>query len=417
MAQFSSKERIIARALSSMPAIKKTIKKIYISVNAIVHRRPYRFKILDNKYSIKNIGAGDNEVFFGYYDKTCEQNGLLIYHKTNGQLTKKIPTPNQPVDIILRNIKDGNNTKIGTTFVYNWQQGARTQWLDKTQVIYNDVEGNKYVARIYNTSTGITSTVPYPVQETLPDGLYLSINYKRIMKLRPDYGYRNLPLPSDLEMKDYDSDGIWIVDCKTESGKLLHSLANIKSVQPKAIYDKCIHVVNHLMASPDGKGFIFIHRYYEGKQRHDRLMYSDFKNLYVIVDEDMVSHCHWLDDTSVIGYFRYNNKDGFYKINILTKDIKEYSNINSLGLGDGHPTVSKDYIVFDTYPDKSRMQHLFILNKGNNEIHEIAELYHPLSYMDECRCDLHPRFSDDGKRLYFDTVYTGKRNIAYIDLV
>ena len=32
------------------------------------------------------------------------------------------------------------------------------------------------------------------------------------------------------------------------------------------------------------------------------------------------------------------------------------------------------------------------------------------------RCDLHPRFSEDGKRVYFDTIYTGKRQLCCIDV-
>lgn len=417
MAKFSAKERMIANLLSSMPGLKKTIKKFYILVNAQIYRKPYTQKSKNGFGPIKLVENDDySESYFGYYDKNCERNGKLIYHKTTGQSTTKVPNPAAPVDIILKDIKSGESSIIARSFTYNWQQGTRLQWLNDSTIIFNSLHDGKYSAQTYNIESGRSDWFPYPVQEVLPDGRYLSINYARIMRLRPDYGYRNLSIPSDREMRNLEDDGIFILNPDTNEGHLLHSISDITSINPKDVFRNCFHVVNHIMARPDGKGFIFIHRFYEGARRHDRLMYSDFHNLSVIADEDMVSHCCWLNNNLILGYLRCHGEDGFFEIDIQTGISKKNRNMSDLDMGDGHPSVNDKYIAFDTYPDKSRMQHLFLINRENGEPQEIAEMAHPVKFMDECRCDLHPRFSSDGQRLYFDTVMNGKRQLAYIDI-
>lgn len=414
MAGFSAKERMIAAMLSSMPGLKKVIKNLYVRFNALVYHKPYKSNVADGFGDINIIESNGKETFFGYYDKNCERNGKLLFHRTQDQNTFKKPVTDIPVEIVLREMSTGRESVIGITNTYNWQQGARSQWLDDNHVIFNTLHNGKYSAAIVNISDCSICYNSYPVQEVIDSDRYLSINYARIMRLRPDYGYRNLPIPSDEEMANTENDGIYIVE--NGVSRLLHSLKEIASVKPKDIFNQCWHVVNHLMSSPDGNGFIFIHRYYEGKRRHDRLMYSNFKELRVLVDEDMVSHCCWMDNKTILGYLRYKNTDGFYVIDLHSGKIILQDVMSSLQFGDGHPSVSNRYVAFDTYPDKSRMQHLFLFDRKTSNIQEIAEMHHSVRYMDECRCDLHPRFSADGKRLYFDTVLSGVRRLAYINL-
>lgn len=414
MAEFSAKERMVAAMLSSMPGLKKAVKNAYVRLNALVYYKPYKSKIADGLGELYLVESDGKETFFGYYDKNCERNSKLVFHRTYGQPTSKKPIAKTPIDVVVRDVKTGKDAVIGTTYTYNWQQGARSQWLDDNHVIFNTLHDGRYCAAIADINNGETEYLPYPVQDVIDSNRFLSINYGRIMKLRPDYGYRNLPILSDAEMADKSNDGIFLIE--NGNGRLLHSLEEIASVEPKPLFDKCMHVTNHLMSSPDGLGFIFIHRFYEGKRRHDRLMYSDFKNLKVLADDDMVSHCIWLNSKTILGYLRHDGNDGFYIIDVKTGEARRQEDMSALHLGDGHPSVSDRYIAFDTYPDKSRMQHLFLLDRKSGNIQEIAELHHSVRYMDESRCDLHPRFSADGKRLYFDTVFPGGRRLAYINL-
>lgn len=416
MAQFSAKERLIAGMLSAFPGVKQFIKKTYINLNALVYRKDYIKNIFYGNRKITTLWNGSEESFFGYYDKSPENsNGDVIVHLTEYN-TKNVPSATEEIKIaVIRN--DGSQKVIGKTTSYNWQQGARAMWLSDDLVAYNTFEQNKYAALVYSVSAGkIIKTLPEPIQDAKSTEYYLSINYRRIMEVRPDYGYRNMPRLTKDIMNSYEGAGILKVDYTTGETTEYICMADIVAVNPKPIFDKCFHVVNHLMISPKDTGLIFVHRYYEGKRRHDRLMYFDGKNLSCILDDDMVSHYCWIDEDNIFGYVRVNGKNGFYTINVKTKKVIPCKVLNALATGDGHPTFNNNRIIVDTYPDKSRMQHLIMLDMKTQKVIQLLEVYQSVKYMNQTRCDMHPRFSLDGKSVYFDSVYNGKRELCRFEL-
>src|SRR5690606_37988576 len=174
--------------------------------------------------------------------------------------------------------------------------------------------------------------------------------------------------------------------------------------------------VNHVMINRSGSKLMFIHRYYVNGIRKDRLLVSDFKNLKVVADNDMVSHCCWYDENTIYGYLRHNDKDAYYFIDTTSLKFSINEEVNRLGLGDGHPSVYDNYIVFDTYPDRSRMQSLYIYDVKKNTVEKLLEVFQSPNYKDSSRCDLHPRFSINGDYVFFDSVFEGKRKQYYIKL-
>lgn len=420
MANFSTKERLIASMLSSSPKLKSFIKKVYISLNAVIYRKNYNIKISDSRVTgIERLPRdNDMESFFGYYDKSPENTkGDILVHQTK-RPTKLKPSADYPIYVGVCNSLTGKMNQTDFSLSYTWQQGCRTQWLDDNLFIYNVYENGKYIAKVHSVAENkIVRIFDFPVQDAYKKDFFLSINYRRIMYLRPDYGYRNMIALSEDEMRKMDSDGIWIVDYNSGEHRLLHSLRQIvETGYRKPLFDKCLHAVNHVMINSSGTGFIFIHRYYLGMRRFDRLVYSDFNSMRILADNDMVSHCCWLDDNTVFGFLKYNGVTGFYFIDVKSGNVKPCETLTSLHLGDGHPSCKGDWIVVDTYPDKSRMQHLFLYNYKKEKIIHLLELYQSTKYMGECRCDLHPRFSMDGKRVFFDTVYDGRRGLCVADV-
>ena len=49
MANFSTKERLIASFLSATPGLKRLVKQIYITINAVIYHKDYNAKILDSR--------------------------------------------------------------------------------------------------------------------------------------------------------------------------------------------------------------------------------------------------------------------------------------------------------------------------------------------------------------------------------
>ena len=414
MASFSAKERYIARILSSMPALKNKIKYAYQAICYLRYgtKNPqYR-----SDFPIMPIGeiSEDYSSFGGYYDRPTIYDDYAFTHVTCCDTSKK-PQKDTNVDICVYNIRQQEQKKVGSSLSYTWQQGCKTQWIDEDRLIFNVFEEGRYQSQVFSMKENkIVKKFDLPNQDSFHDQYFLSIDYRRIMALRPDYGYRNLPLPSKSEMEDLENNGIRMVDYQTGKVKMLHSLSDISSIEPKEVFKRCYHVANHLMINQEGSRFIFIHRFYEGNVRHDRLMVSDFKSLEVLVDDDMVSHCHWIDNENIIGYLRYQGKDGFYFCNVVTGEIRSCAVMNALQNGDGHPSCFGDWITFDSYPDKGRMQHLYLYNIKTEKLIQLLEVKHGLKFQGEGRCDLHPRFSHDGKCISFDSVMSGKRRQYYI---
>ena len=236
------------------------------------------------------------------------------------------------------------------------------------------------------------------------------------MHLRPDYGYRNI-MP-DIDYSNYENDGISTLSISKNTFSLLISLKLLIDLDHVPSMIQAKHKVNHLMVCPNGSKFMFMHRWVSktGK-RYDRLLVADADggNIKIVSDNDMVSHCSWENNESIIGYLRHNDKDGFYKININNNEVK-YLSKKLNGLGDGHPTIANNKIIFDSYPDRSRMKKLFLFDVRKNKLEKIAEFYEALSYYNETRCDLHPRFNSNQSKIYIDSVHHNKRKFYKIDL-
>ena len=413
---------MIATMLSSTPGLKKLIKRVYVGINALIHKKPYRVN-----YIAKDTGeiqfpfsSSQEESFFGYYDKVPDTRSGLILGCLTSLPTHAKPCANRAITVAVTRYNSIDYISAATTASYNWQQGCRAQWISESKFIYNTFDSGKYKAAIIDMENfpevAETKRFDMPVQDAYREDYFLSINYRRIMALRPDYGYRNMPKISKEEISDLNHDGIWKVDMKSGKAEMALTLADVALFYPKDSFTDSQHKVNHLMISPDGKKFIFIHRWYKGGRRHDRLLLSDFNCLKLLADEDMVSHMCWIDDNTVFGYLRHGGENGFYFIDVTTGIFKPCSDLTDLRSGDGHPSCHGNWIVVDTYPDKSRMQTLILYNYKTGKLVRLLEVFHPLKFSGETRCDLHPRFSCDGKRIFFDTLFSGKRQLAYVNV-
>lgn len=421
MADFTAKERMIATFLSNLPWLKKIAKNIYVKINAIIYRKPYKELILDSRIEcIKSVCSSGlkSEVFFGYYDKCCDMDNKVIYHQNDYSSTKK-PSPFEPCNLFVKNLNDGQVVKIDSTSAYNWQQGCRIHWVSGDLILYNvyNDKSEQYNAILWSYSKRqIIKQYALPVQESKNDNYFLSINYRRLWNMRPDYCYRCIPKMSTKELSDMDNDGIWKVDMGSGRSQLIHTLSDVINVDFRDQFLHSNHNVNHLMISPDGSRFIFVHRNYEHKKRFDRLMLSDFKNIKVLIDEHYVSHCCWIDNTTILGYLMSNGKKGFYFINVDTLMVKKCDAMSNINTGDGHPSFNGEMVVFDTYPNKSRLQRLYLYDLKKDILYPLIEVYQSTKYKDETRCDLHPRFSKDGKKIYFDTVRNNHRELCWINI-
>ena len=62
------------------------------------------------------------------------------------------------------------------------------------------------------------------------------------------------------------------------------------------------------------------------------------------------------------------------------------------------------------------MKNLFIYNNDTLKLNKLGEFLESFNFYNETRCDLHPRFSFDGKKIFFDSVHSGKRQLYMMEL-
>lgn len=418
MSSYSPLERTVARTLSRFPFIKRFVKAAYSRVVYLRNRKTYksRAKSMPRIYTVPLSSS-----FFGYYDKSPENSKGLVL-ACSGEVNTAIE-PSLKNKIVLCVFNQQGEVIIQLPIkAHNWQQGCRAQWLDDDCFIYNDFdeEAQSYISRVYSLSEGgeVTSFV-FPVQDCFKKDYFVSINYQRLMSIRPDYGYRNLPNLDAAMLADLESDGLWKVDYETGEARFFISIADACQLKHDDAFDGALHKFNHVIISPDGSQFIFMHRYLVNGLRFDRLIVanSETAEMRLISDYGMVSHCFWADAETILGYMRGpDGEDGYWLVNVSSGEFKALPCSELKRFGDGHPHVHGDWFITDTYPDKARMQHLLWCNWKTGEVKQVGEFFHGFKFDGESRCDLHPRLSLDGKSVYFDSVFSGRRQLYKMDL-
>ncbi len=417
MSNYSLLERKIAGILSKFPAVKLFIKKNYQRLNYLLHKKSYTYQC---NYDIKELSYQGEESFFGYYDKSPinKSNRYVIFQSVSFS-TKQLPEIEKGVSIILYDIELDKYEKIDTSYAYNWQQGTKLMWINENEFIYNnfDKEGKKYISKIYNVATKETKVIAYPIYDAT-DKFAISLNFERLNIGRGDYTYFNLN--SQINWNDNKNDGLFYIDLSYNSSKLILSLEQIIKLNYKDSMQNAKHKFNHIMISPNQQKMMFMHRWFlPNGQRFDSLYVSniDGTDIKLIADDGMVSHCCWRNDNEIIAYLRDKAiGDKFYLIDVNSRKKVEVGKSKLEKFGDGHPSCIGNKMIFDTYPDKSRMKELFLYDLKEDSLVKLGEFYESMKYYGETRCDLHPKYSQDGKMIFIDSVHTGKRKLHYLKL-
>lgn len=415
---FSRFERLVARGLSVSPGLKAWAKKSYQRVVYFRHKKPHA---CETRHGLKMVSGNAPESFFGYYDKSpVSPDGAHIIYQSTTQPTQLPPDPLKPVEVVCQNLQTSDVVARLDSAAYNWQQGTKLQWIGPDRFAFNayDRESACYVAQVYDLAQGkVAQTLPMPIYDCYGDQFALTLNFDRLARLAPDYGYF-CHMDRDLHLKALDDDGIWRMDMSTGEDRLILSLQTLAQLCPLTSMQGAKHSVNHIMIAPDGKRFMVIHRWYQSGRRYDRLVVCavDSSSPTVVADEGMVSHCFWRNSAQIFSYLRSSGKDAYFMLNADTGAVRQVGEGIIDGFGDGHPHIHGSKVVFDTYPNKARMKKLFLYDLDDGALEELGEFFEGFKFYAETRCDLHPRFSPNGKQVFFDSVHNGRRELYAISL-
>lgn len=423
-----SLEQKINYQLNKYPGIKKYLKRGY---QLTMYALSKKIKLEGNIIRV-SPKEPNNEYFFGYYDKspwdTTGQYMLCMRAKD----TWCEPDPLGAAEILLfdliLDVNDKNYCKVlAKTHTWNVQQGCMAQWLGpdfSSHILYNDMREGKYCSVMLNVNTGEERVLNMPVYTVSADRkTALTLDFSRLHNLRPGYGYAALPEKTE-GVALPDETCIWRMDIETGEVTPLMKYTDFAKFQPRAEMQEMgsVHKVNHLMLSPNGKRFMVLYRWYCGQRKYTRLITCniDGTDMYLLSDDDMVSHCYWKDDEHIIAF--ENKHDGGTGYYLMKDKTQEYQHLWPQLSNDGHPSycpTDKSLVVFDTYPDRARIQEVKIARDTDVEgrdIKVLARVFAPFKYDNDTRCDLHPRWSRDGKKICFDACFEGHRGLYVVDV-
>jgi hypothetical protein len=381
----------------------------------------------DIKPSSTTFFGKRQHTFFGYYDLSpFNQNGKRLLAM---QLNTSLATPDKNTVMNVGYFDIETNKPgfvvVGQTTTWCWQQGCRLQWYPSASeetIFYNTLSQNQYGAVIQEIKSGkIRHTIQHPIYDLCRNGNWgLSLNFSRLQRLRPGYGYVNLP---DQSKTVYcpTNDGVWLIDIQKNKAHLLFSMSQLAKVSPHESMNGAQHYINHLSFNPSGRDFLFFHLWLDqNNRRYSRLFTADVQGnrLTLLNNIGHVSHYTWLTDERLVvtthvspkrnlRYVLYHHTDGFEGI-IGNQHLTT----------DGHPNfIRSGYLMItDTYPDEFRDQKLLVFNTEKDSLKVIERFNMPSEFTGEVRCDLHPRPSQTGNLICVDNVVKGLRVMTVIDI-
>ena len=413
---FKEIEKAGKKWFEQYPVAKKTLKRVYQTVSCAASDE--KFRSLGELHRLTPLDG--YEYFFGYYDKSPwdADDRFLITLKAKD--THSSPAPSEPAELVLLDTwQQAEPVTIGITHAWNVQQGCMAQWLGpdfRTRILYNDFRNGIFCSVVYNVlQRKEERTYPLPVYDVAQDGSYaLSLDFLRLHRMRPGYGYSNLP-DMTKGILCPDAPCIWRLNLINGQISELAKYTDFLHFCHDKSMEQAEHKVNHLMISPDGSRFMVLHRWFDNGHKHTRLvtMNADGTDWYNLSDDTFVSHCFWKNNNEILSFLRKNETGDHY---YLLQDKTDHYRMMWPELDtDGHCSYSPDreWIITDTYPDRRRLANVYLCRE-DEQSRRLARVFSPFRYDNECRCDLHPRWNRRGTCICIDSVHNGKRGIYEI---
>lgn len=406
-------EQNLHRILEDYPVAKTLIRDVYQQICGLL--------------PVKNIMPHElvsRPGFFYGFHNICPwspDNKQLLTHKISSDSLHN-PRPGESVEIgYFSGDNFENYTSLSKTRSWNWQQGSMLQWLGpSSNVIFNDFDSGRNHARVLTLMGNEVLALDRPIAAVSPDGrCALSYSFERLRHGMPGYEYASGINREELVDKPRH-DGLYVIDIASARANRIFSVGEIATYYPEPSFKDSFHFFSHCLFSPTSKRFVFFHRWLKpGMALKTRMISCNIDGTapYIFPTDDMVSHIVWVDGSHILAFA--GTRQGGRHYYLFTDESDEYSIVGEKWFhSDGHPNVSPDkrWLLTDTYPDRCRMQHLFLYDMYHDQAHEVLRLKIPFEYRNEIRCDFHPRWDRLGKTISFDSAHNGIRAHCTLDI-
>lgn len=390
----------------------------------------------DSPFHWINLTPEEGHFTFGYYDR-CPWNETNEFHLSlKIPQQERLPEPGETAEVGYIDRKQRTFHSLATTEAWCHQQGAMTLWLQHKPecLIYNDYKETQSgtwqpVCRICHINDGIVGEYDRHIYTMSNDGkLGASLDISRIP--RRGYSYARGPMDWNVMTPDLDKEGLFIVDMETGKSKLIASYRQMMDIHPVK-YDlegKYIWL-NHSIFNSDASRVMVLLRY----TNLDNSFWKTYMYTMNVDGSDLmcslsdifweggkITHQIWGRTPREILVDAKWGSDDKHNYVVFQEDVQpiQAERISS-GMGPGgHLVFSPDgkWMAADTYPDGEGMQHLALVETDTGNFTKIGTFKHFLGCQTgDIRCDLHPRWSKDGKLLTIDTTHEGPRKIYLLE--
>lgn len=381
--------------------------------------------VLDaNNIKVKRISPDDGgQYFYGYYDNKAfhPTQNMHLCHRVS--FMNRLPTKEDNCELGVLNIKTNKFTPLAISNSWNFQQGAMLQWssMESDEIIYNTYKAGSYHAVAKNIYHGQERYFERPVANVSPDGVWgLSINMNRVYDFRAGYGYcnqedfwKNQDAPED--------DGVFLINMKTGQTKQIISYATLDEMYNRKYGDGRHRkiVVNHITFDKESERFLFLVRFFpeSGGIWKTGLGTSTIDgDIYQLRPYTFASHYYWGNHGKLMLYGDCGEGDGLYLMQDNTYDYTVYD--KNFFREDIHCSYSPDgqWILGDGYQDQQLYRPVYLYNTKNERGMVLGRFYSPHLSNIDIRCDLHCRWSPDGKSASFDSIHEGSRGVYMMDM-
>ncbi|QPF74377.1 hypothetical protein G8A07_16590 [Roseateles sp. DAIF2] len=413
-----------------------------------------------SKFPIRRLGTGPQHHFFGYYDKTpWDKSGRYV-------LAQRVPmkdarlSPALQAEIGYFDLDDADRFhRVDLTTAWNWQMGSQLQWLDGApgrKLIFNCRSGDAsarypgFGSTIVDIESGERTRLPLPVYVVAPDSRYaLCIDYRRLYVTHETIGYSEDGGPFAMSLAPRD-DGVYRMDLSTGESQLILSYQALREFHPRASMERAIHWVSHIEINPSSSRVLLLHRWTERVEDETCFLHRlitlnpDGSGMSLLECSDhplpqlgqgfdpdavgtfdyeksefQISHPMWVDDGSIIvwgphaggiHYHLYQDRPRGAVTVVGPEVLRENGHMS-------FSPVDRRWLLSDTYPDdRTHERILFIYDMETGLRHELGSFYADPRLGKENRCDLHPRWSRDGRQVCIDSVHEAARQMYLIDV-
>ena len=377
---------------------------------------------------IRAITHGPKHHWFGYYDKLQFDPAGRYALGMEVDFEGHSPRPDDVIKIGMIDLLDDDRwIELGQSRAWCWQQGCMLQWRpgSNTEIVWNDRAGDHFVCHILDVQTRKKRTLPRAIYTISPDGrTALCADFSRLNEMCPGYGYAGVPDPYRGVPAPQDA-GILRMDMETGEHEPIITLADVVKIPSShEDFSRAKHYFNHHLFNTDGTRFVFLHRWLfdDAGMFSTRMMTAapDGSDLRVVDDHGYSSHFIWRDPTHILVWSHHPShgrkfhlfEDGSPDVAIIGDGVVD---------ANGHCSYmpDTDWILNDTYPDDNGDMQLYLYHVPTERKIKLGRFHSPAAYNppvedEEWRCDLHPRFSPDGRGVVIDSAHGGNGRQMYL---